>query len=68
VWLAWVAAVVVRGRRKDPVDRVARWTTVADALVMIAVYLVPHSLRGSQLDYGRVEAGGAAKDTITTGC
>ena len=68
MWLAWVAAVVVRGRRKDPVDRVARWTTVADALVMIAVYLVPHSLRGSQLDYGRVEAGGAAKDTITTGC
>jgi hypothetical protein len=67
MWLAWVAAVVVLGRRKDPADRVARWTTVAAALVMIAVYLVPHSLRGSQLDYGRVEAGGATKDAITTG-
>ena len=24
---------------------------------MIAVYLVPHSLRGSELDYGKVEGG-----------
>lgn len=67
MWLAWVAAVVVLGWRQDPADRIARWTTVAAAVVMIAVYLVPHSLRGSQLDYGRVEAGGAAEDAITTG-
>lgn len=67
MWLAWVAAVVVLGRRRDPADRVARWTTVAAALVMIAVYLVPHSLRGSQLDYGKVQSGGAAGDAITTG-
>ena len=67
MWLAWVAAVVVLGRRNDPADRVARWTTVAAALVMIAVYLVPHSLRGSQLDYGRGEASGSATDAVTTG-
>jgi hypothetical protein len=34
---------------------------------MIGVYLIPHSLRGSQLDYGRVEAGAKAKDAVTTG-
>jgi len=67
MWLAWVAAAVVLGRRKDPADHVARGTTVAAALVMIAVYVIPHSLRGTQLDYGRVEAGGAAKDAVTTG-
>ncbi len=67
MWLAWVAAVVVLGRRQDPTDRVARWTTVAAALVMIAVYLVPHSLRGSQLDYAKAQAGGAATDAVTTG-
>ncbi len=67
MWLAWVAAVVVFWRRRDPLDRVARWTTIAAALVMIAVYLVPHSLRGSQLDYGKVQSGGAAEDAITTG-
>jgi hypothetical protein len=67
MWLAWVAAVAVLERRRDPLDRVARATTVAAALLMIAVYLVPHSLRGSELDYGRVDAGGAAEDAITTG-
>ena len=67
MWLAWVAAVVVFWRRRDPLDRVARGTTIAAALVMIAVYLVPHSLRGSELDYGKVESGTAAEDAIKTG-
>ena len=67
MWLAWVAAIAVWRSRKDPADRVARWTTVAAALVMVAVYLVPHSLRGSQLDYGKAEAGGATTEAITTG-
>jgi len=56
MWLAWVAAVVVFWRRKDPLDRVARWVTVAAAVVMIAVYVVPHSLRGSELDYSKLDA------------
>jgi hypothetical protein len=60
MWLAWVAAVVVLQRRRDPRDRVARAATIAAALVMIAVYLVPHSLRGSELDYSKVDAGDAA--------
>ena len=67
MWLAWVAAVTVWRRRTEPSDRVARGTTIVAALVMIGVYLVPHSLRGSQLDYSRAEASGSAKDAITTG-
>jgi hypothetical protein len=67
MWLAWVAAVVVLGRRRDPADRLARSTVLAAAAVMIAVYLVPHSLRGSQLDYGKLESGTTAKDAIGTG-
>ena len=68
MWLAWVVAVTVLSRRRPtPSDRVARGTTVVAALVMISVYLVPHSLRGSQLDYARAEASGSAKDAITTG-
>jgi len=57
MWLAWVAAVAVFRRRKDPLDRAARWVTVAAAAVMIAVYVLPHSLRGSELDYSKLEAG-----------
>jgi hypothetical protein len=59
MWLAWVVAVAVLERRRDPLDRVARGATIAAALVMIAVYLVPHSLRGSELNYSKVEAGDA---------
>jgi hypothetical protein len=63
MWLAWVVAVIVLARRKNPVDRLARASVVAAALVMIVVYVIPHSLRGSQLDYTRIEAGaGAAND------
>ena len=67
MWLAWVVAVWVLGKRRDPADRRARWTVAAAAAVMLAVYVIPHSMRGSQLDYGKVEGGASAKDAITTG-
>jgi hypothetical protein len=67
MWLAWVVAVAVLARRREPGDRVGRWTVVAACLVTIAVYLVPHSLRGSQLDYGRLEKTGAPQGSVTTG-
>jgi hypothetical protein len=66
MWLAWAVAVWVLSRR-GATDRVARVVVAAAAVVMIAVYVVPHSLRGSQLDYGKVDSGGDAKDAVTTG-
>jgi hypothetical protein len=67
MWLAWVAAVAVLSRRRDPGDRLARAAVAVAAAATIAVYVVPHSLRGSQLDYSRIEAGASAKDSVTTG-
>lgn len=67
MWLAWVAAVATLSRRRDPADRLARAVVAVAAAAMITVYVIPHSLRGSQLDYGRVEAGASAKDAVTTG-
>jgi hypothetical protein len=67
MWLAWAVAVAVHGRRPEARDRLVRLTTVAAALLTLAVYLVPHSLRGSQLDYTKVEAGASASDAVTTG-
>jgi hypothetical protein len=44
--LAWVnALVLLRGRRGG------RWAVLAASLVTLAVFLIPHSLRGSTLDY-----------------
>ena len=36
-------------------------------LVMIAVYLVPHSMRGSTLDYEKLEEGVSVEDAIRSG-
>lgn len=66
MWLAWLIAVIVLARA--PVERRAtRLTVIVAALVTIAVYLVPHSLRGSQLEYQLLDAGGNAHDAISTG-
>lgn len=48
--VAWGAAWVIC--RRWP--RVQRTAVVVAALVMLAVYLVPHSARGSQLDWSKV--------------
>ena len=68
MWLAWVVAVFVLSRRREPTDRRgARAVVGFAAAVMLVVYLVPHSLRGSQLDYGKVQSGTAAPEAVTTG-
>lgn len=58
LWLAWVAAgaVVLWLRRPAVVGRIA---VLAATAAMLAVYLIPHSARGSQLDYtrGQVKTG-----------
>jgi peptidoglycan/LPS O-acetylase OafA/YrhL len=51
IWLAWIIAVAVLQRRPDRTDRIARTAVVLAALVMLAAFVVPHSLRGSQHDY-----------------
>lgn len=81
MWLAWAAACVVlwRGRRgtgatgtaggtgPSGVSGVSRAALVVAALVMTGVYLIPHSFRGSQLDYSQVDQGKPAADAIDTG-
>jgi hypothetical protein len=39
----------------------------AAALVMLLVYAVPHSARGSQLDWEQVREGVAPAEAISTG-
>ena len=63
MWLAWIAAVALLQRRRDAADRMARAGVAIAALVMMAVYVIPHSLRGSQLDYRAVEAEGTSRES-----
>jgi hypothetical protein len=51
--LAWLGAFLLRKK--------SRWWTVAATVIMIAVYLIPHSVLGSELDYGTGKVGTAQK-------
>jgi len=67
MWLAWIfgaAAVLVYERKRRWAARLA---VLAATLVMISVYLVPHSLGGSELDYEALDRGVEPRDAIETG-
>lgn len=75
MWLAWVVAlwVIGRGARRDASDggttgeKKARLAVVMAAVVTVAVYLIPHSMAGSQLDYEAVDRGVAPEEAIGIG-
>lgn len=69
MWLVWVVACAVLGiaRQMRGRERAGRAAVVAATLVMLAVYLVPHSFRGSQLDYGQIDQGVDPDEAIETG-
>ncbi len=62
-WLA--AAAVLRWRRAAP--RVVRWAVGAAAAVMVVVYLIPHSMYGSELDYEQLDSGVDPTEAIGQG-
>jgi hypothetical protein len=56
MWLVWVGVVIVLRKRPSPRDWVPRGAILLAAVVMMAVYVIPHSLRGSELDYSELES------------
>ena len=75
MWLAWVLALLLisRGERLAATqggvagERKARLAVVIAAIVTVAVYLIPHSMAGSQLDYDAVDRGVAPQEAIGIG-
>lgn len=67
MWLVWVLAALVAGPRPRRSEVWSRLAVLAATVAMTVVYLIPHSMRGSQLDYSKVKAGADAKDAVTTG-
>jgi hypothetical protein len=63
VWLIAVWFVGWRGKLQPA----GRWISVLAALLMIIVYLIPHSMYGSELDYSKVEQGVPARQAIGQG-
>jgi hypothetical protein len=48
-FVGWLVALLAGGR-----GRGSRWWVLGAALLMLAVYFIPHSLLGSELDYTKV--------------
>ncbi len=68
MWVVWVGACAIVGwkpRSERPSWR-ARLAVLGAAVVMTTVYLIPHSLRGSELDYAAVDAGTPPSEAIGT--
>jgi hypothetical protein len=67
MWLVWLVACLIAGRKPGRRDLAGRWAVAAATVVMIGVFLIPHSLRGSQLDYEQLDRGVPAEEAIKTG-
>lgn len=67
MWLAWAIALAIIGFKPKKKEGFSRATVMFAAMVMTAVYLIPHSMGGSTLNYEAVDQGINPKDAITTG-
>ncbi len=66
-WIVWILACGVIGFKAKPKEGVGRAVVAVAAVVMIGVYLIPHSMRGSELNYEALEQGVDPTDAIGTG-
>ena len=57
-FLGWVVAAVALSKAKNP----KRWALAA-SIIMIVVYLIPHSILGSELDYSKMDKQGTQTET-----
>ena len=66
MWAVWIAAVLALGGRARRIGALSRTAVLLAALVMTVVYLIPHSMRGSELSYDAVDAGVDASEAVGT--
>lgn len=67
MWVAWALALAIIGFKPKKKEGVSRAAVFMAALVMTVVYLIPHSMGGSTLDYDAVDQGIDPKEAIKTG-
>ena len=66
MWVVWVGACasLLLRRTSEGQRRVA---ILLAAVVMLGVYLIPHSMRGSELDYSELDRGVPASEAVESG-
>ncbi len=64
--VAWLIAIVIIGVRR-PIRARERWAAFIAVVVMLGIFMVPHSLYGSELDYSKLESGVPVHEAIGSG-
>lgn len=67
MWLVWAGVCALFLWKRDLNQRTERVTVLMAAVVMVAVYLIPHSLQGSELDYEALDEGTPPSEAVRTG-
>lgn len=67
MWVAWALALAVAGFKPKKKENISRAAVLVAAVVMTVVYLIPHSMGGSTLDYDKVDQGIDPKEAVKTG-
>jgi hypothetical protein len=67
MWVVWLIAASVIGAKPKKKEVVSRAVVLVATLVMTVVYLIPHSMRGSELDYSKLDQGVHPSEAIGTG-
>lgn len=66
MFIAWLVACSTVGLRPKNKEGVGRAVVIAAAIVMTGAYLIPHSMRGSELDYEAVDRGVDPSEAVGT--
>jgi len=66
MWIVWVVAALALGSGKKKKTAPGRVVVAMAAISMVVVYLIPHSMRGSELDFEAVDAGVHPSEAIGT--
>ncbi len=67
MWVVWALTLAIIGLKPKKKEQISRAAVLTAAVVMTVVYLIPHSLGGSTLDYDQVDKGIDPKEAIKTG-
>lgn len=67
LWLTWVIALILIGVKQKKKETKSRIIVLVASIVMTIVYLIPHSMGGSTLDYEKVDQGIDPTEAIKTG-
>lgn len=67
MWLVWVFVFIFAKWKLPEKEKINRWLVGSATVVMLIMYLIPHSMGGSTLDYDKVDKGVHPKEAIKTG-